>query len=90
MKRELRRMGRRLQMNSHNFELKVTFHKLKKEYNKMFKMTQNMFFKSIIEQLDTLDENDPDAFWKTLDHIGKKTTHNSNPIPVSSWYNYLS
>ena len=53
-------------------------------------MTKNMFFKSIIEQLDTLHENDSKAFWKTLDHTGNKTTHNSNPIPVSSWYNYLS
>ena len=81
---EFRRMGRQLQMNSNNFELKVIFHKLKKEYNKMLKMTKNMFFKSIIEQLDTLHENDPKAFWKTLDHIGNNTTHNSNPIPVSS------
>ena len=56
MKRELRRMDRRLKMISNNFELKVTFHKLKKEYNKMLKMTKNMFFKSIIEQLDTLKD----------------------------------
>ena len=56
MKRELRRMDRRLKMISNNFELKVTFHKLKKEYNKMLKMTKNMFFTSIIEQLDTLKD----------------------------------
>ena len=54
MKRELRKLGRRLQMHSNNFDLKFAFHKLKKEYNKTLKMTKNLFYKTIIEHLDTL------------------------------------
>lgn len=90
MKRELRKLGKRLQMNSNNFDLKFAFHKLKKEYNKTIKMTKNLFYKQIIEQLDTLHENDPKTFWKTLDHLKNKSSDNTNPITMSTWYDYLS
>lgn len=90
MKRELRKLGRRLQIDSNNYNLKFAFHKLKKEYNKTLKWTQHKFFKSIIEQLDTLHENEPKTFWKTLDHLSNKKSNNTNPITLSSWYNYLS
>ena len=90
MKRELRKIGRRLQMHSNNFDLKFAFHKLKKEYNKMLKMTKNLFYKTIVEHLDTLHENDPKAFWKTLNHLHNKSSDSTNPIPLSTWYDYLS
>ena len=69
MKRELRKQGKYLQMDPNNFELKVVFHGLKKEYNKTLKMTKRNFYKQIILQLDTLHENDPKSFWRTVDQL---------------------
>ena len=90
MKRELRKQGKYLQMDPNNFELKVVFHRLKKEYNKTLKMTKRNFYKQIILQLDTLHENDPKSFWRTVDQLKNKSSDNSNPINISTWYNYLS
>ena len=90
MKRELRKLGKRLLMNSNNADLKCTFHRLKKEYNKTLKMTKRSFYKRIIEQLDTLHENDPKTFWKTLDQLKNKSSDKTNPISMSTWYDYLT
>ena len=90
MKRELRNLGKKLQRNPNNPDTSASFHRLRKEYNKTLKKTKYQFQKSVVEQLDSLHENDPKAFWKTLDNLNKKrhTTVESNnncilvPIPI--------
>ena len=77
-------------MDPNNFELKVVFHSLKKEYNKTLQMTKRNFYKQIILQLDTSHENDPKSFWRTVDQLKNKSSDNSNPSNMSTWYNYLS
>ena len=34
MRKELRKLGKRLQLDSNNSDLNMAFHRLKKEYNK--------------------------------------------------------
>jgi hypothetical protein len=45
--------------------------------------------KSIVDQLDSLHENDPKLFWKTIDKLKKDTKTQENPISLSSWTTYL-
>ena len=87
---KLRNLGKKLQRNPNNPDTSASFHRLRKEYNKTLKNTKYQFQKSVVEQLDSLHENDPKAFWKTLDNLIKKDTQPSNPISMAPWYSYLS
>ena len=63
MKRELRKLGKKILLNSNNYALRESFHKLKKEYNKTLKQTKHNFLKEIVSKWDSLHENDPKLFW---------------------------
>ena len=40
--------------------------------------------KSIVDQLDSLHENDPKLIWKTIDELKKDIKTQENPISLSS------
>ena len=90
MRKELRKLGKRLQLDSNNSDLNMAFHRLKKEYNKTLKLYKDKFFKEVGNQLNTLHETDPKLFWRTIDNLSDKGRDTSNPIKLSEWFNYLS
>ena len=45
--------------------------------------------KWLVPKLDSLHENDPKLFWKTIDKLKKDTKTQENPISLSSWTTYL-
>ena len=47
MRRELRKLGKRLHTDSNNCNLSKAFHNLKKECNKTLKITKYNFFKEV-------------------------------------------
>jgi len=89
MKRELRNLGKRMQQNPNNPDIKNNYFRLLKEYKKTVKSTRKQFYNSMINKLDMLHENDPKAFWKTLDKL-KGRSQTSNPINISEWHEYMS
>ena len=62
MKRELRNLGKRIQQNPNNPDIKNNYFRLLKEYKKTVKSTRKQFYNSMINKLDMLHENDPKAF----------------------------
>jgi hypothetical protein len=69
-KRELNNIGKKLK-HPDNCYLRTSFHRLRKEYNQLLKKIKYDFFKSIVDELDSLHENDPKLFWQTIDKLRK-------------------
>lgn len=90
MKRELRSLGKKLQKNPNNAYLRESFFKLQKEYKRTVKFKMKSFTKSMIDQLDSLHDNDPKRFWDVLDKLNNKSKANENPIDIPTWEDYLS
>ena len=42
-----------------------------KRINQLLKKIKYDFFKSIVDELDSLHENDPKLFWQTIDKLRK-------------------
>ena len=61
---------------------------MRKEYKKILKETKQKFIKAIVEKLDSLHEDDPKSFWKTIDNLRKGIQIQDNPISLSSWTLY--
>ena len=62
---------------------------MRKEYKKLLKETKQKFIKAIVEKLDSLHEDDPKSFWKTIDNLRKGVQIQDNPISLSSWTLYM-
>ncbi|CAG2255999.1 Failed axon connections homolog [Mytilus edulis] len=88
-KRELNNLGSRLQQHPNNHDLKTSYHQLRREYKKLLKDTKKKFITDIIDKLDSLHEDNPKLFWKTINNLKKNTNREENPIPLSEMSNYL-
>ena len=84
LKRELNSIGKKLKQHPGNFGLRTSFHRMRKEYKKLLKETKQKFIKAIVEKLDSLHEDDPKSFWKTIDNLRKGVQIQDNPISLSS------
>ena len=69
-KRELNNIGKKLK-HPDNCYLRPSFHRLRKEYKQLLKKIKYDFFKSIVDELDSLHENDPKLFWQIIDKLRK-------------------
>jgi SLT domain-containing protein len=52
--------------------------------NYILKERKQKLVKSIVDQLDSLHENDPKLIWKTIDELKKDIKTQENPISLSS------
>jgi hypothetical protein len=68
-KRELNNFCKKLKQHPDHFYLRTSFHRLRKEYKQLWKKIKYDFFKSIVDELDSLHENDPNYFGKLLTNI---------------------
>jgi hypothetical protein len=50
---------------------------------KILKETKQKFIKAIVEKLDSLHEDDPISFWKSIDNLKKGVQIQDNPISLS-------
>ena len=57
--------------------------------NYILKERKQKLVKSIVDQLDSLHENDPKLIWKTIDELKKDIKTQENPISLSSWTTYF-
>ena len=85
-KRELNSIGKKLKQHPGNFGLRTSFHRMRKEYKKLLKETKQKFIKAIVEKLDSLHEDDPKSFWKTIDNLRKSVQIQDNPISLDIVY----
>jgi hypothetical protein len=78
-KRELNNICKNLKQHPDHFYLRTSFHRLQKEYKQLLKKTIYDFFKSIVDKLDSLHENDPKIFSQTIDKLKKRQTYSRKP-----------
>lgn len=71
--------------------IRGSFYKSRKLYSKACKLKQRMFKETMIDKLNTLNENDPKAYWDLLNKLKEdKGNIKSNVIPSEEWVEYLS
>ena len=62
-----------------------------KTYRKIRKSKIIEYDRKIIDQLDSLLENNPKKYWSLLDDIANKTDNNKTPdITAGTWFDYFS
>ena len=64
-----------------------------KTYRKVRKFKIKEYHSKIIDQLDSLLENDPKKYWALLDNLANKTDNNNNNTPgitAGTWFEYFS
>ena len=62
-----------------------------KIYRKIRKSKIKEYHRKIIDQLDSLLENNPKKYWSLLDDIANKTDNNKIPdITAGTWFDYFS
>jgi hypothetical protein len=62
-----------------------------KTYRKIRKSKMKEYHRKIIDQLDSLLENNPKKYWSLLDDIANKTDNNKIPdITAGTWFDYFS
>lgn len=88
-KRELNNLGNRLQQHPNNYDIRTSFHRLRREYKKLLKSTRHNFFKEVVDKLHSLHEDNPKLFWKTIDNLKKNKDKEEIPIPLSEMSEYL-
>jgi hypothetical protein len=61
--------------------IRVSFHRLCKEFQKTLKETRHKFFNAMIQKLDDLHENNPKIFWETIDKKISKFSFHKKQLP---------
>jgi hypothetical protein len=69
MRTDARRLGKKVQNNPYNHDLKRNYFRACKEYKKLNKRTKSAFFQNIFSQLDEINETNPKLFWKTFHFV---------------------
>ena len=86
--RQLKSLARNIKTNSHNIILVHTYHKLRKKYVKLLSKKFE-FQRSILQKLDNLQSNDPQAFWKIYEELCAKKIYITSPISPQKWWNHF-
>ena len=81
LKREVRRIGRKLQNDPKNCDLLQSYARAKRNFNKLKKTLKHEFFKGMADKIDNLNKENSRDFWKILKN--NKTTANSSSNPPS-------
>ena len=85
MRREIRRLGRKVQKEPYNNEVKTTFFKVRKKYKNMLKQEKKKYYHLLYSQLEDLDPNHPKELWKAINNIKRSNITQNNPIRFEEW-----
>ncbi|CAG2234647.1 unnamed protein product [Mytilus edulis] len=70
--------------------VKKHFYKLYREYNKSRKVKQKTYKNNLLQELETLHDNNPSLYWKILSNLQEKHTDtNENCITPSMWLKHF-
>ena len=88
LKREVRKLGRRIQINPKNCNLLHAFANAKREFNRMKKKLKHEFYKTITDNIDNLNQNNSRNFWKVLNKNKIKQNSNSSIPGLQTFVNH--
>lgn len=91
MRWEMRKAASKLRQNPHDTALQHYYQTLRKKYKKLIKTTKSSFREKLLEQLETLSENNPQSFWSLYDKlIDLDKQQKSNPITPEEWVRHFT
>ena len=91
LKQSVRQLGKKLCHDPKNSYLQTAFHAERKKYKKYTKYCKHSFKQEICDKLNSMEENDPKAYWKLIDKLTKCDKENQDSessIKEKDWYNY--
>ena len=90
LKTECKKLGRILQDQPNNTQIRHLLFSTKKTYKKMLKKCKNDFKITILKRLEAAHENNPSAYWKILDELKSVASEpQSDKIDPSKWFSYF-
>ncbi|VDI49051.1 Hypothetical predicted protein [Mytilus galloprovincialis] len=81
LRKEVRSLGKRLQKDKNNANLRQTYSNCVKHYNKQKKSLKAEFYRTFISKLNSLEHKDSKSFWKSINDL--KNNHQQAPSPLS-------
>ncbi|CAG2223224.1 unnamed protein product [Mytilus edulis] len=81
LRKEVRSLGKRLQKDKNNANLRQTYSNCVKHYNKQKKSLKAEFYRTFISKLNSLEHKDSKSFWKSINNL--KNNHQQAPSPLS-------
>ena len=87
--KKIRSISRLIKSQPLNLTLVHEYRSLRKCYKKLLNKKSSLFRAKIFHQLDTLQSNDPKAFWKLYEELGDKKPRVKNPIAPKQWLNHF-
>ena len=89
-KSRIRVVANKLNKNPYDTQLVHDLRVLKKSYKKIIKMKKNTYEASILNQLETLQTNNPKAFWNLFNGLrDMEKSHKQNRIPADEWLTHF-
>ena len=91
MRLELKKIARKLHRNPHDTHTLHYYHTIRRKYKQLINKSKKNFKDNILNQMDHLNENNPQAFWdlyNKLVDLDKRTR--INPISPDEWVNHFT
>ena len=89
MRSEIRNIGKRVQKNPLNHDLKISYFRAVKEYKLLNKKTKRAIFQNLYDQFNELSDDNPKVFWKLIDRIKYVDKRTENPININDWLKHF-
>lgn len=91
LRKDLHKVGKSLHKDPYNLQLHHRYLNLRKNYKRKINKKRAEYKEGILQQMDNLKENNPNAFWKLYDQLkGLDKSHKSNPIPASEFHQHFT
>jgi len=89
-KSRIRVIANKINKNPYDTQLVHDLRVLKKSYKKIIKIKKNTYEASILNQLETLQTNNPKTFWNLFNDLrDMEKSHKQNPIPADEWISHF-
>lgn len=91
MRSELRKTARQLHRDPYNTPKRHYYHALRRKYKQLINKSKSEFRGNILNQLENLNENNPQTFWKLYDQLIDLDKRNTvNPISPQEWVQHFT
>ncbi len=89
LRKEVRSLGRALRRNPYNKQLRDKFIFNSKKYKKMLKKKEKSVRSTLINNLCTLQSQNPKQFWKIVDQLKTKSSNPVEDIKPEEWLGHF-
>ena len=89
MRKEVKTLGRKLRRNPYDKDIRDAYHVNVRIYNSERKRSSRNYTQEMVNKLDMLRDNNPQAYWKLLSQLKDKVQNENVCIPLNEWFEYF-